>query len=505
MRKSKDKNMLNRAGRHSSSVRVAESANVHVENVQSAIDKLAEDLNAYEGFKTASDKLKGNVAEVWHAGTYNINAALNESSNSAEVPKSNQLGSADTVQSDGAESSLKWCRSAEESARQQAKTFGMRYEEYCANGGEDSYEEWLLKRGFPDDTNPAKALYSGQVRIIPTEQLERAKEFLKEQIDKALVEGRTEDMVRYQETLEQLSAVLSDAEGNQSIELSTDTAVRIAEDVKEGEFSPKDFGLTTEDLFTSEILLEKAWSAASSAALITLILKVAPEIVATIRQLIEDGDIDEERFKKIGFAALTGSAEGALNGSVSSVLTYACKIGKLGLSAKEFNPSVIAAITVITLHTMSDAFEVAMGRKTQQMMVERLLRETFTSSCAMLGGAVGASLTMALPVLGYFLGSFVGSLLGSFAYSTGYNKAISFCIESGWTMFGLVEQDYTLPEEALKNLGIEVFDYEKFELETFEFSQFKPMVFQMECFIPPQIEFTFLRRGVIATNRVGYC
>ncbi len=71
-------------------------------------------------------------------------------------------------------------------------------------------------------------------------------------------------------------------------------------------------------------------------------------------------------------------------------------------------------------------------------------------------------------------------------------------------MFGLVDQDYTLPEDVMKEIGIDVFDYEQFDYEKSEYDRFDYDTFQPDRFEPVQIEMTFLRRGVIGVNQIGY-
>ena len=71
-------------------------------------------------------------------------------------------------------------------------------------------------------------------------------------------------------------------------------------------------------------------------------------------------------------------------------------------------------------------------------------------------------------------------------------------------MFGLVEQDYTLPKEVLEEIGIETFDYETFEAESFEPETFEPKTFSVDTFEPDTLDITFLRRGVLGVSKVGY-
>ena len=109
-----------------------------------------------------------------------------------------------------------------------------------------------------------------------------------------------------------------------------------------------------------------------------------------------------------------------------------------------------------------------------------------------------------VPVLCYMVGSFLGSLIGYFTYNAGYSVAISFCIDSGFTMFGLVEQDYTLPKEIIKEIGISTFDHETFEAKIFKPKTFEVKTFAVKSFEPATLDITFLRRGVIGVSKIGY-
>lgn len=42
----------------------------YVASVNDEIEKLVNNLNSFEDFKTSSNVLKGDVAEFWHTGTY---------------------------------------------------------------------------------------------------------------------------------------------------------------------------------------------------------------------------------------------------------------------------------------------------------------------------------------------------------------------------------------------------------------------------------------------------
>ena len=61
---------------NSSAIVGAEMSGSYVGTVDEEIKKLINDLNSLEGFKTSSKMLKGDVAEFWHAGTFNIKALI---------------------------------------------------------------------------------------------------------------------------------------------------------------------------------------------------------------------------------------------------------------------------------------------------------------------------------------------------------------------------------------------------------------------------------------------
>ena len=109
-----------------------------------------------------------------------------------------------------------------------------------------------------------------------------------------------------------------------------------------------------------------------------------------------------------------------------------------------------------------------------------------------------------IPVFGYLVGNFVGSIIGGLTYDIGKQMFIALCVNSGFTMFGLVEQDYELPDEVFESIGAEVFEYENFCFEEFEHDEFKFEEFTFDEFKPDEISISVLRRGVIGVSKIGY-
>ena len=475
----------------------------YVGSVEEEITALEKSINAFYGDHTPIKQLKGDIAEFWHAGTFNVNAAVNESTHKAFVDRSTEFGSVDVSSNFGEDFGLKYYATGEDSAKQQAISVFQRFMVYQRKGGKDGLEKFLEDRHYTSEDVLNDPVYSGQIRVIPKDQIEAATIWLKRMI--ATEEARRPEQVkRYQDTLNLLRDRLADNEGNESIPLSREDAEKLAALAKEGKFKAEDFDISAPELLNLELVVKTSLKAGVSAAIISLVLKVGPEIFKSIDYLIKHGEIDGEHFRRVGFAAVSGSSEGFIRGSVAAGITACCKAGVLGEVLKEVNPGVIGTIVAVTMNTMKNAYQVAIGKKSRTELTNDLIRDMFVSSSALVLGYVGQVVLHQLPVVGYMIGSFVGSVVGSFVYNTGYKAVISFCTETGVTLFGLVDQDYKLPEDIIEEMGLETFDFDSFSAETFEPESFSFDTFEAESIQPDTLGITMLKRGVIGVSRIGY-
>ena len=484
--------------------------NDFIAKANAEIDSLVKKLNAtYDGYKTPIAQLKGNIAEDIHASSFNVNASLNHSLSSAEVLKSNKYGSVDiqVTCEDGTvrNFSLKYDKTGGESAKQQAITVMEKFHEYKRSGGKEDLATYLEKRGYDEETVYTDLVYSGQYRVIPKHQLEKAVEWLKRKIGENELK-RPEQAARYRETLNMLETKVSDNSGIESTEFSNEEMEKIAELAKKGDVTREELeklGFIVPDGYGLKYVLGQAFKAGLSAALISLVLNVAPEILKAITYLIKEGYVDKEQFKTIGFAAIKGVSEGFITGTISAAITGACKLGLLGETAKNVNASVVGAITVIALNVIKNAYNVSKGKMSRTQMSNELVKDIIVTSCSLALGAV-TQYFIEIPIFGYMVGSFIGSIIGTFTYEFGYKGILSFCASTGFTMFGLVEQDYTLPEDVIQSIGIKVFDYEKFN-----FKKFEPKLFEIKQFSAKSQEIKLfdiklLRRGVVGVSTIGY-
>ena len=209
----------------------------YVHDVSDAIGTLRDDLNTFNGFRTKPDALKGDIAEFWHSDTFNIDAVVKGSKSRTYVDRSHDFASPDVTSNFGKDFGLKYYKTGTDSAKQQAKSVFERFKEYQSQGGKDSLEEFLKKRGLDNiDKILNDPIYNGQLRVVPKDQLEEAIAWLQRKI---LEEGskRPEQVARYQETLDMLTDKIKDGKGTESIALTKEEAERLARLAKEGKIT----------------------------------------------------------------------------------------------------------------------------------------------------------------------------------------------------------------------------------------------------------------------------
>lgn len=460
------------------------------EQLQYTIDN----LESFEGSAKGIDFLSGDLMEFYHAGTANVDAAVKGLEADFFVPRTTEFGSPDIVRlSTGEQWQVKYGATAELSAKYQVITYG----EAARKGSVHAAK--LLESGAVSEHD---SVYYGMGQIIPEGQLPDAKTYIKHRMEGNAVK-RPELVARDQHFLEHGAERIETSDGVRSSTLNRAGSKEMAVDVRDGNFNPEKYGLTIEQWVKFKDVLQKSMKAGMTAAVISAVLKAAPEVIKAIQYLVETGELDIEQVKATGAAAVTGGAKGFLVGAISAATIGFCQSGLLGEALKDANPHVVAAIAVVAVNAICNGVQIAWGKKNVREFADELTRDAIVAACALIGGGISQTL-IEIPVFGYLVGSFVGSVVGSAAYSVGKQAVIAFCVESGFTMFGLVEQDYTLPEAVLAEIGVSVFEYEQFNFSEFEPDGFRFAEFTYDAFVPDQVDITFLRRGVIGVARVGY-
>lgn len=473
----------------------------YINSIKNEIEELEKNINSFKGFSTDVKILKGDIAEFMHAGTFNIDATIKKSASHVEVNRSHEFASVDISTNFGKDYGSKYYSTAEASAKAQSISYEQTFKEYQAKGGNLNFEEFLSERN-KIGVNSTDSIYAEQYRLISSDQLDGAIEWLKRKIAEESIK-RPEQVNRYRNALDMLTSKITDGKGVESIELTSDEAIQIAKVAKEGKFNASDYGIKSPEMLQFEMALKESMKAGLNAAIISIAIKLGPELYKTIEYIIKEGNISKEQLKKSGLQILDSGKEGFIRGSVAAAITMACKCGYLGKNLIDAKPSIISVVSMISINIIKGTYEIAIGKNNGRKLLNQTIQDTLIATSSLISGHI-SQVIIPIPIFGYLLGSFVGSIVGSFVYNIGYNATLSFCVDTGFTLFGLVEQDYELPQEILEQIGIENLKYDTFEFESFKPNTFEFETFGTEGFKPDSFNIKFLRRGVISISKIGY-
>ena len=450
----------------------------YVDAVEAAIIQLEESINNHSYRNQGIGQLQGYMLEEWSAGTFNVDAVAAGSADRASVLHSTAKDSVDIQLASGKNYSAKSYITPDKTAKAQARI----------------------------NPESGQASYHDMDRLIPSDQIPGAKASAHRE---ALRNRPTRPDVAdtYAETESRLTDRIQNDEGVSSKSASRKKLEDIARESKDKKFSAEKHGVTAESAIKPEYLLKQALKAGYTSAVVSVVFQLAPEIYKSIDYLIKNGEIDVQRLKIMGPKALSAGAEGFLRGFISSSVYIMCKNGALGEALKGINPSVLGVVVALVLQTVKNSILVAAGKMTAQQMGAAFVDTVVISGGYLLGahigGIIGQALGFELPVVGYLLGTLIGTAF-CVLYNIGKNKLISFCVDTGFTCFGLVEQNYELPDEVLNELGVETIPIPRTQIERVDIPRTQtsnPVVNKTEY---ETIDITVLRRGVIGVNKIGY-
>lgn len=474
--------------------------------ISQSIQELENNMNAWEGNLSPDDPLGGYVAESRISGTFNINAAIKNSSFHTHVGISERhdLASPDIISNWNEDFGLKFMKNAQSSANAQATSFFQRYCEYAKDNPNVSVSDYLEIKGLPDDTPIFDSIYSGQTRIIPADQLKAAKEYLKWKIAKE-AENRPDQVGRYQDVLENLQSVIKAPDGTQSVELTKEQSRELARLARERKYRAYADQFCSDDILKWNDYINRGLKAGATAAVITFSIKMLPVIKKMISELIEQGEIDCDTLKASGLDAIPATTESFLRGGVAAVLTLGYETGKFGdifkLIKPEQVPSIIGALTVVTFSIIKDAYSLATHKITPQEFMLNTQQTFFITACAV-GTGIWVQTLFPLMPFAYFLGNIVGTVVGSLTFKVIDNIFVALCVENGYTFFGLVKQDYTLPEEVLKELNIDWQQVDSLSIDTTRIDEC-----EIDCINIDECDADYIKmmsRGVFKIHHIGY-
>lgn len=487
------------------------SAGVYVDlvdiEVQKMMNKLYEEAARRNGVDT--EHLQGFVAEVWHTYTQRMNAAVKGKSVDTNMPESVTLGSVDVL-SGGKAYSSKYYSTAGNTVRAQATTIEGHYnllKKAAEKRGEEymSLDEYMAKY-FPNAKSPSQSIYYTQGRLVPADQIEEAKEILRKKILKETANGRMDVVENLQDVLDSLTDTIDDGNGNKSIQLTREQASLLAKASKNGELDEvfEKLGITLKDLIKPEDIMREAFKAGLSAAILSFVINVTPVVLNALSYLIQTGKVDARKLKEGGLEVLDQTAKSFVLGTISAGLTIAAKSGHLGVAFQSVNPTIIGVVVALTFTCIESSYKLATKKINKQEFAQEMMRNCFVSVCSLASGIALQALLYKIPVVAYLVGSVVGSVIGSLAYTVTEKVMLAYCVESGCSFFGLIDQNYELDKEILEDMGIDLLEVECFGSEQFEYDAFVAETIDYESFQYEHFGVKILKRGIIEVFSIGY-
>ena len=222
----------------------ADRAYGYVARVSGSCDELQNNLNKFHGFTTDIKQLKGDVQEFLSSGTFNIKAAINDSKYKTVVDRSHGYASPDITTNWGENYGLKALFSGAASAKAQSISHFQRYMEYKAKSGRIDllFEDFIKEKGLnASEILESDPIYSGQMRLIPEDQLKEAISFLKRRIAVRAITN-PDEVSRYQETLNCLTSKIIAPDGTESSTATTQQLLDIAEKAKKESMMQQEMG-----------------------------------------------------------------------------------------------------------------------------------------------------------------------------------------------------------------------------------------------------------------------
>jgi len=364
------------------------------------------------------------------------------------------------------------------------------------------------------DPETRRPLYEGQTRVVPTDKLKGA---IVETHKRAISNQDTRPDVAYaySDTEKKLTdRIRNDKEGIESKPFKRKQIDKAAKKAQkgDGEFSAKDVDITIENAIKPEYIIKQALEAGYTAAALTAAFRMAPEIYKCIDYLIKNGELDLNMLKQVGISGVSGVAQGFLNGAIACSLTLMAEKGMLGEALKTIGGVWIGTTVSIVVESIKDSIQVATGKKTSREMGIAFMDRAIigvgyavagTKIVSAISGAIVQAIGFEFPVVGYLIGSLVGTAIAT-VYNFGKKKFLSICVDTGFACFGLVDQDYEMPIEYLKKLGIDIALPNYVELDFVEPDIIEPDYIEPDFDVPETIQFYEIKRGIIGVNKIGY-
>lgn len=415
---------------------------------------------------------------------------------------------------------MKYCKDAWSSAKEQATTYKERYYEYLSSlkkAGKEtiSIEEYLKLKGVDPNIDVNLPIYEAQARLFPADQMEDAIIALRKRMLKELNNLNNPDRAleakKYQDVLEKLTDHVESPNGAKSLPLTQAESKVLQSLAKEGKFDPAKYDIALAKKADLIYLTHSTINAGLNGALYGAVFKALPYLLESLTTLIKEGKISREQLEDLCKSSASGGTQGFIQGFSAALLKNCCMLGYFGEELQtaalkqsvQFNNAVIIIVTTM-VETIKDTIRMTKGEIDEYVFAQRLEKRAFIASFSYIGGIVVQGVMTCVPAIGYLIGSVIGSILGGFVFEAKELAFMSICVHSGFTFFGLVEQDYELPPEVKDYLGFDSMNIEQMTNEEMQFDECIPEQMTIETMNFETMGVKWAKRGVVGIRKIGY-
>jgi hypothetical protein len=435
----------------------------YCEQTESAVDDVVRRMAALASSKKDIHYAKGDVAEAWHAGTFNVDAARRSVDAHAVAPR------------------------------------GRSAIDVTMHGSKTQHAQLKVYRSADDTTNAiSDSKYDAiDQKIVPADQLDAVR-------DAAARRAATNAANRPQvaASAAHTAKVADDRVRLDEVEsrpLSEREARDLVKQLRErDEIDRERFALTPRQVIQWQDLLREATTAATRAAVISAALQAAPHLITIVRSAYETGEITASDLAPLAQTVPTTLLRSGIAGGLSAVLLGSARMGILGSTAQQIDPTFVAAGVTLAMNALETSFRAARGEITWPIAAKSISEDGIVLAAAMSGAAIGQAL-IPIPMLGALLGNIIGAVVARLVVEQANGVVLGLAADTGWTVFGIVDQNHTVSAEILERSGWNILNLHKLELRPLELQGFQLTPVKLE-----KLQMHVLRRGVLSFGRIGY-
>ncbi len=427
--------------------------------IEDVVQRMADLANTQKSLHYA----KGDVAEPWHAHTFNVDATRRGLDAIARVPRDASPRDVSMRGSSVEHGQIKYYRTAEDTAK------AISHPKYS----------------------------DLEQKVVPADQLEAVRDAAA-RLASRNAQNRPDVSDSYAHT-ERVADDRLRLDGAESRPLSERDARELVKQLRAKQDVDRErFGLTPQQVIQWQDILRQATTAATRAAIISAALQSAPYLVAIARKAWKTGEISATDFAPLAEALPHTLLRSGLAGGLSAAIVGSARVGVLGNALQQIDPTLVAAGVTLAVSSFETSVRAARGDIAWPVAAKCISEDAIVLATAMGGAALGQAL-IPIPMLGALAGNIVGAVVARLAIEQGNEVVLGFAEETGWTVFGMVEQSYTVPEDVLEASGWSVLDVDRFCPQRIELQRVRPVSQDIHT-----VNMRVLRRGVVSFGEVAY-